>query len=176
MTVSGSARSKTSSSSRGPGPVDDTSGQATVEAAVLVPVAMVMLALLLQPVCLLYTCCVMRTAAAEGARVLATARGEGDDEACEAYVRRRLAAVPDVSIFHEGGEGDWEVSLGGPGSSVVSVKVTGHARPLPILGVVAGVFGEVDGSGIVLRSEIEEEVRPSWLEGSYGDWVAVWGS
>lgn len=143
----------------------------------LLPTIMLLLALLVQPVCLLYTRAVMQSAAADTARVLATRRvGDGgDDEACEAYCRRRLAAVPEVGCFHDGGPSDWEVSVtGAEGSSEVSVEVVGHLRPLPLLGVLARAFGESEGDRVVLRVREDEVVRAEWLEGSYGDWVSIW--
>ena len=77
-------------------------GQASVEVAVLIPVLFLVVALLVQPACLLYTRAVMSGAAAQGARLAAS--NPSSDEAV-AFVRRRLKAVPEVSVFHAGGEG-----------------------------------------------------------------------
>ena len=67
------------------------SGQASVEAALLVPVVLTLVALLVQPACVLYTRAVMASTAAELTRLAATSRGgEGD---VRAYALRRLAAV-----------------------------------------------------------------------------------
>ena len=85
-----------------------------MEAALLLPVLMVCLALLVQPMCLLYTRCVMQSAAAEGFRLLATVTGDTDDAACEQYVRRRLLAVPQTDVFLAG---DWQVELQGNAES-----------------------------------------------------------
>jgi len=150
-------------------------GQATVEAAVLVPTVMLVLAMLLEPACMLYTRCVMRSAAAEVARAVQTAPSSGADEAdYEAYALRRLKAVPEVSIFHAGGEADWDVDVEGLGSGEVRVSITGHVRPLPILGVVAGAFGTSDADGVVLSVSVTGVGRPSWVRGSYEDWVEHW--
>ena len=67
-------------------------GQATVEAAVLIPALFTALLLLLQPGILLYDRMVMQGAAAEGCRLLATKTAAlGDmDGSCEAFVRHRL--------------------------------------------------------------------------------------
>ena len=86
-------------------------GQATVEAAVLVPTVMVVLALLLQPAMLLYTRSVMSGAAAEGARLATTATYDEVASLVDSYVRRRLRAVPDVACFHDGGADAWDVSI-----------------------------------------------------------------
>lgn len=149
-------------------------GQASVEAAAFIPVIMLLLALLLQPAFLLYTRSVMQQAAAEGVRVLATREvgGAGDDAACEAYVKRRLRAVPDVAAFHTG---EWEVELSGDSMSrEVRVGVEGRLRPLPLLGVLAQMLGEPDGDEVVLRVEVTGGARPDWLEGGYGEWVTMW--
>ena len=69
-------------------------GQGTVEAAVVLPSVMLVLALLLQPVCLSYTRTVMRAAAGECARAAATAYG-GNMAACErAGALRRCPRFP----------------------------------------------------------------------------------
>lgn len=153
------------------------SGQSSVEAALLLPSLMLVLAILLQPACILYTRASMSAAAAETARVLVT-RVEGaggTDDAVRRFCLRRLAAVPDVSLFHEGGPDAWEVTLDGEeGSSTVSVEVVGRVRPLPLLGVAAQAMGETDGGCVVMRVRVEQSARPTWLEGSYGDWVSIW--
>ena len=160
------------------GLVCEARGQATTEAAVLVPVVMLLLALLLQPAIMLYVRTVMGQAAAEGTRVLATreAGSTADDEAVRAFVVRRLSAVPDTPTVHVGGEAGWEVPLSGDASSgEVSVEVAGSLRPLPLLGVLASAFGESRGEEVVLRARAQGGARPAWLEGSYGDWVSMWG-
>ncbi len=134
---------------------------------------MVCLALLVQPMCLLYTRAVMQSAAAEGCRLLATASDAGGGSSCDRYVRSRLAAVPEVGIFHEG---DWSIDLEGDASSEeVRVRIVGYARPLPLVGVVASMLGPVDGAGNVeLEVEVARAARPDWVEGGYGDWTQVW--
>lgn len=159
-------------------PRSEALGQASVEAALLLPVAMVLLALLLQPAFVLYTRAVMQQAAAEGARVLATreASGATSEEACRGYVLRRLGAVPHAAAFHVGGEEGWEVSVNGDSSAgEVSVEVAGRLRPLPLLGISAQLMGEADGDEVVLRVSVTERTRPGWLEGGYDDWVSMWG-
>lgn len=51
---------------------EGTKGQATIEAAALIPVLFILLLLLLQPSILLFDRIVMKNAAAEGCRLLAT--------------------------------------------------------------------------------------------------------
>ena len=154
-------------------------GQSSVEAALLLPAVMVLLALLLEPACLLYSRSVMEGAAAECARALATSTGAGGSsrENCEAFVRRRLSSIPNLSIFHSGGVDDWTIEVqGGEGSPTAVVEIEGHAKPLPLFGVVMTALGESDGQGTIMRVRVEERVRPSWLEGGYADWVSIWGA
>ena len=153
----------------------EDSGQASVEAALLLPVLMVCLALLVQPMCLLYTRCVMQSAVAEGCRLLATATGDTDDAACEQYVRRRLSAVPQADVFLTG---DWQVELqGNAESDEVGVQIVGHARPLPLVGVVAALLGPTDQAGNVeLKVSVTRCARPGWVEGGYSDWTSIWDS
>lgn len=148
-------------------------GQASVEAAVTLPSVMLTLALLLQPVCLSYTRAVMRSAAAESARAAATAYG-GDTGSCEDFALRRLKAVPNVPLFHVGGASDWDVSIE-RSERHVNVSIRGHARPLPLLGLLASTVLERDAQGLVLDVELSEDTRPSWLGGDYGSWQSIWG-
>ena len=146
----------------------------SVEAAVLLPTVLVLIALLVQPACVLYTRSVMASTAAELTRLAATSRGS--DEDLRAYALRRLSAVPDVSVFHEGGPGAWEVSATGPGDEgEVTASVTGRVRPLPLLGFIVAALGTSSGGVVELRVEVTREVRASWIGGDYAEWIEVWG-
>ncbi len=150
--------------------------QATVEAAMLLPAFLTLLLIALQPVCLLYTRSVVESAAAETARLMITAPG-GDDDAYVAFAQRRLAAVPNVSIFHVGGPLSWDIELRRAATSggAVSVSIEGFARPLPVIGAFAHLLGETNASGdVALEVSVDYEGRPSWLSGDYGTWVAMW--
>ncbi len=146
-------------------------GQASVEAAVLIPSLLVVVALLVQPTCLLYTRSVMSGAAAEAVRLAATS--SSTDEVV-AFVKRRLKAVPEVSVFHAGGEADWSVSVSGAGTARPRVEISGHARPLPLTAAIAGAVAGSDGSGVVLKVEKEADARAGWVQGAYSDWVGMW--
>lgn len=156
---------------RGSGRCD---GQTSVEAALLIPVVLTLVALLAQPACVLYTRSVMVSAAEELVRVRATSH-VGEDE-LRAYALRRLAAVPDVPAFHSGGPEAWEVESSSPDDSGrVRVTIAGRVRPLPLLGVLVAAFGELDGGEVVLVAEASREVRADWIGGDYGEWVGIWG-
>ena len=153
---------------------DSRSGQATVEAALLVPVVLTLVALLVQPACALYTRSVMAGTAAEVARLVATARGS--DEDVRDYALRRLAAVPDVPVFHEGGPEAWEVATEGPDDAGrVTVSVEGRVRPLPLLGALVAALGPSGDGCVVLRAETSLDVRSDWVRGSYEEWIGIWG-
>lgn len=73
------------------------SGQATLEAAFLLPVLLVVFGVFLQPMLLLYDRCVMQTAAAETCRMLATStQDEQAARVCAAppWRRAQRARVP----------------------------------------------------------------------------------
>lgn len=106
------------------------------------------------------------------------ATATSEDEVA-AYAKRRLAAVPEVSIFHVGGEGDWQIEVTGVGAATsggdtTCVQVTGHARPLPIMGSVSAALGGSDGEGVVLKVREEVDSRAGWVSGGYSDWAAIW--
>ncbi len=148
--------------------------QATVEAAVLVPVFLTVLLLSLQPACMLYTRTVMESAAAETARVAALWEGAPDDEAVVAFAQRRLAAVPDLAIFHEGGPLAWDIDVERT-EKTVAVSVSGALRPLPVIGAFARFGGNTDAYGnLRLSARTEIAYRPEWVEGGYDDWIALW--
>lgn len=147
-------------------------GQSSVEAAFLIPALLTVVALLVQPGCLLYTRAAMSAAAAESARLALTAESAS---AVEEFARRRLKAVPEVSVFHVGGADDWEVVVSGAGSSSPKVQITGHARPLPLMAAVAGALLGSDGEGVVLSVDAEVNLRADWVDGSYAEWVSMWG-
>ena len=148
--------------------------QSSVETALLLPIAMGVIALLIQPACLLYTRIVMSEAACEALRVLATAEGS-DAAGCERMVRRRLDSIPAIPVFRVGGSDAWDIDLMGMGTGKASVSIRGRVRSLPLLGAFAFLFGEMDGEEVILDVEARMDAKPEWLSGSYGDWVTVWG-
>ena len=150
----------------------DLRGQMSVEAALLLPTVLLLVAFLVQPACVLYTRSAMASTAAELARVMATARCSEDE--VRAFALRRLASVPKLSIFHEGGDEDWEVEASEDGGRAV-IRIAGRVRPLPVLGVLASAFGETSGECVVLRVEATEDVRADWVGGAYEDWIGMWG-
>lgn len=127
------------------------SGQATVEAAFLLPVLFVGLLLLMQPGILLYDRLVMQAAASEGCRLLATKTAAAGDmaESCEAFVRHRLGAIPPVPCFHvHEGACSWDIRFeGDERSDVVRVTIANEARPLPLLDAGGALLGIVNGNG-----------------------------
>lgn len=154
--------------------LEEDRGQMTVEAALLIPVVLALIALLVQPACVLYTRSVMAATAGELCRLQLTRR-YGEDEARD-YAFRRLAAIPDVAIFHEGGLSAWEVSVEGPDEQgAVTASVKGRVRPLPLLGALVAPLGTASDGCVVVCVQTTAEMRSAWVEGGYGDWVEMWG-
>lgn len=159
-------------------------GQATVEAAFLIPVLFVLMLLLMQPGILLYDRIVMNAAATEACRLLATKTGATGDMAgsCDAFVRHRLGAVPPVSCFHvHDGGCTWDIRLEGDESSdVVRATISTEARPLPLVGMGAALTGIVNGNGnFVVEVTAEQAVQPSWAGASPSGrdpagWIGAW--
>lgn len=144
----------------------------------LLPVLLLLMAMLAQPACLLYTRCVMQAAAAQGCRVLATSgSGLADYGDVRALVLRRLDAVPAAPIFHEGGHGGWTVTMTGSAQSgEVAVEIRTTARPLPFMGALASLVAGGGADGVIsLEARVARASRPNWLEGGYGDWMSSWG-
>lgn len=156
-------------------------GQATVEAAFALPVLFMLVLLLVQPGLLLYDRMVMRAAAAEGCRLLAT--GSGDMQAsCEAFIRHRLSCIPQHECFHvhEGGC-TWDIQLSGDeASEQVSVRITTEVKPLPLFDAAATLAGVANGRGnVIVAVEEHASTQPSWAfgteaGGSPSAWAGAW--
>jgi hypothetical protein len=143
-------------------------GQATVEAALLLPLTMLLILVLCQPAILLYNRVVMENAAAEGCRILSGDSGNLNHigEKNEGFVIRRLSAIPAVDIFHVGTSAqDWDVSLDGGGfGDLVSVRIVNRVRPLPLLGWGAQLLGQTDADGYLAQTvEVWLPSQPNWV-------------
>ena len=162
----------------------DDSGQATVEAALVIPVLFVLMLLLLQPGIVLYDRLVMGNAAAEACRLLATSTDDygSMSASCEAFVRHRLAAVPQHDCFHvHDGSCSWSIELSGSEKTgSVSVRIGNELKPLPLFDAASRLLGVTNASG---NLEIEEVVtmptQPDWAASSPqglspGDWIGAW--
>lgn len=156
-----------------------TSGQTTVEAAYLIPVLLLLILLLLQPMILLYNRMVMENAAAEGCRLLVTATALGSDgnTKYESYIKRRLAAIPPVDIFHihEGGC-SWVITLtGDENSSEVSVSIVNQVKPLPLLGWGAKLLGLTNSNNnFVQEVTVTMPTQPNWVAANGGNNPESW--
>ncbi len=158
----------------------DERGQATVEAAVALPVMLCLVLLLVQPGIILYDRIVMAGAAAEGCRLLTTT-AEEDVSLCEEFVMRRLGAVPQQDLFHIHDPAcSWSVELEGcEESEEVAVSITTEAKPVPLIGLGAGLLGLTNDAGnIVVRVDARCATQPSWVQLASGHdpegWVGAW--
>jgi hypothetical protein len=145
-------------------------GQASVEAAFLIPVILVCLMLLIQPSILLYDRIVMSSTAAQGCRLLATrTAGEGDTAYVES-LKRALGAVPQQENFHvHDGGCSWKVEVdGNESSSEVGVSIATKVRLLPLFDWCLTAFGAADDGVITLSVEVREPAKPGWVLASGG--------
>lgn len=152
-------------------------GQATLEAAIVFPLLLGIFGAFLQPVVLLYDRAVMASAAAETCRVLETQTAS--DEAVQAFALRRLGAVPQVSMFHVGGNDGWTVELvGGELADEVTVTVTHSVDPLPLLGVTAGLVANMQADGTCEQTvTASSALAPQWasaLDDGPDEWLEAW--
>lgn len=143
-------------------------GQATVEAAFLIPVLFIALLLILQPGIILYDRMVMNHAAAEGCRLVATLdeSSGGSFDRCEELIKRRLGAIPQHDLFHihEGGC-SYKVDISGAGTSV-SVSIENRLKMIPLLGTPATLLGVSDDGCISLKAEYGMNAQPDWVSSS----------
>ena len=149
-------------------------------AAFALPILLCGLLLLLQPGIVLYDRIAMQGAAAEGCRLLATS-SEGDAAVCEEYVKRRLGSVPQHDLFHVHRPScTWRVELSGnEQSSEVAVSISTELKPLPLIGLGAGLLGMTNDEGnLEVRVEERASVQPAWADegGSRNpqDWIGSW--
>lgn len=160
----------------------DDKGQATVEAAVMIPVIFIILLLLIEPGIILYDLCVMNNAASETCRVLATCDEANKQQVCESFAKRRLGAIPQQDNFHLHSSGcSYLIELeGSQDSEVVKVTVKNEVKALPILGFLSGALGMLNSNGCFeIKAESSLQTRPTWVKGSMKDkgpeqWVGKW--
>lgn len=159
-------------------------GQGTVEAAVVVPVLFLLMLLLLQPGIILYDRLVMGNAAAEGCRLLATSTDAlgSMQGSCEAFIRHRLAAIPQHDCFHvHGGGCSWTIETSGDETSgTVTVRVGNELRPLPLFDAGSRLLGLANARGnLVIEESVTMATQPDWVWSSPSgsvpaDWIGSW--
>ena len=148
----------------------------------LVPVLLAVTLLMVEPGIILYDRIVMKDAAAEGCRVLMT-QTSGDNELTEAFIRRRLGAVPQQDAFHvhHGNDCSWHITCtGGASSGEVSVTIANEVRPLPLIGFGAALFGALNEEGhLVFEVTVSLPVQDGWVAGTQAgsnpaSWIGAW--
>ena len=146
----------------------DDRGQATIEAAFVLPVLMLLFLMLLQPGLVFYDHMVMSGAAAEGCRLLAASPAT-QKGICEDFIRRRLSAIPQADFFHiHGGGCSYEIEFAGDESSeTVTVRISNMLKPLPLMDMTMALAGITDESGAMSISvESTTQTQPSWVDES----------
>lgn len=159
----------------------DEAGQATVEAAFALPVLMVLLLLLMQPGIVLYDRIVMEGAATEACRLLATT-AQAERSTVEAFLRRRLSAVPEQDLFHRHSDGcTWSIEMEGcDTTSTVTVFIGNEVRPVPLIDAGATLLGLTNDAGnLEIAVEVTLPTQPSWTSAVEGGlrprgWVNRW--
>lgn len=151
-------------------------GQATVEAAFLIPIIALLVLMLSQPTVILYDRMVMGSAAAEACRLLQTATGDTADAAAKAYTERRLGAIPPIDTFHVHEPCSWEIATTGQeGSEYVTARIANKVRPLPLMSPLAMGFGDMGSDGLLtIEVEVTQRARASWVTGMPSSWISQW--
>lgn len=158
--------------------IRERKAQSTIEAAILLPALIVVFALLIQAGVVMYTKVSMRFAASEACRLYAVRPEEFSDRNQEdryrEFVLHRLAAIPELDIFHKGSQDDWDIHVD-ISKNWCSVSIEHVYCPLPLwgLGAYAAGYESRDG-GVVMRVEVNSSVRPLWLKGGYHEWQKQW--
>ena len=151
--------------------IKNQSGQASVEAAYLIPILFVLVLLLIQPTILLYNQMVMQAAASEGCRMLMTNTvvAESTEEKCESYIIRRLGAIPPQENFHiHEKECSWEIELvGSEMSEQVEVVIKNRVKLLPLFDMAGTLLNLYDASDSY-RQEVRVTMptQPDWVTSS----------
>lgn len=160
----------------------DNKGQATVEAAIMIPAIFLLLLLLIQPGIYLYDLCVMNEAASETCRVLTTASDSEKSKICEPFARRRLSAIPQQDNFHVHSSGcSYEIEyVGSQGDNEVQVTIKNELKPLPLIGFLSDMFGLLNENNCFeVKAQSTQVSRPSWVTNSPQgknpeNWVGGW--
>ncbi len=148
--------------------VKEEQGQATIESALLIPVLFILLLLLIQPGIILYTHMVMKSAASEACRLIATstdAAGSNQD-AYRAFVLRRLGAVPPQDNFHIHNDAcSWDIEIeGNEGSEQVRVTIKNRLKLLPLFDAGVGLLGVLGSDGTYHQEvSVSAETQPEWV-------------
>lgn len=162
----------------------DERGQATVETAIAIPILFTCMLLLIQPGIILYDHVVMGSAAAEACRLLATGTDAQGSMAgsCEAFVRHRLAAIPQHDCFHVHSSGcTWDIELVGDETApYVTARIAGELHPLPLFDTALRALGATNADGnIVVEEVVSMPTQPDWASSSElglapADWIGAW--
>lgn len=149
-------------------------GQGTVEAALAIPILMLLILLLIQPGIILYDRMVMQAAAAEGCRLLATSTDSlgSMHDSCEAFIRHRLGSIPQQACFHvhEGANGcSWKIAFSGDElSHEVGVRIENEVRPLPLLDAGATLLNLTNAEGnLVVEASASMPAQPGWAQEAF---------
>lgn len=160
----------------------NNSGQATIEAAVMIPVIFLLLLLLIQPGILLYDKMIMISAASECTRVLSTCSEENKTQICDSFLRRRLSAIPQQDNFHvHSSDCSYKFDfIGNQSSDTVEVKVRNEVKPIPLIGFLSGILGILNSNdNFELNVSANCKTRPEWCQNSplgsnVERWVGGW--
>lgn len=149
-------------------------GQASVEAAVMLPCILFLFAILAQTCVIGYTRAVMVRAASQTVRV-AACDFDGSFTDCSEFARRRLKAIPNLAIFHKGASTDWKIDISREGKAT-TVTIKGDFEPLPFFGLFVQTIVGSGENGAQLTVSASQKTQASWVEGTYDEWQTMWSA
>lgn len=161
--------------------ISNKHGQGTVEAAFVIPLMFLLMLILLQPGIVLYDYLVMNNAAAEGVRLAATTGQSEFEQNCIEFIKHRLSAIPQQSLFHVHNETcSYEISvIGGETAESSEVRIVNELQPLPLFDMALSLLGATNDAGnIELTVRHVQRNQPEWVAasvtGASADWVENW--
>lgn len=148
-------------------------GQASVETALFIPVFLLVMALLIQPIALLYSKSIAYQAAQETARIVQT-EPPVPAQTIAQYALRRLEAVPKIALFSAD---PWTVDIAQSDGTVRRgqfVSIWGYARLLPIPGLREAMRGLLDDGDPELTVFSEADPGPDWTRDISHEDLSAW--
>lgn len=143
--------------------------QATIEAAIMIPIIFLLLLLLIQPSIILYDLIIMKSAASDCCRILSTCSSAEKNQICDAYTRRRLSAIPQQDLFHvHSNQCSYELTFDGDQSSnSYTVEIKNQLKPIPFIGFFSDIFGILnDDKCFEITSSSTYSLKPKWAMSS----------
>lgn len=156
-------------------------GQASLEAAFLIPLMLLLSMMLIQPAILLYNRSVMHATVSESLRVASTLpQSSNKQELLKNFILRRLGSIPDIDIFHVKLKDSWELVIEeGKTHDDKTISLAHRVRLLPLFDTLARAFQVSDDGSIKQEVRVTGSSKAAWIaQSEWGSiperWVESW--